>query len=105
MAERIGRIPLRGRVEELERIYRVIEKEIKNDLLMIDVGNYQEVKAVKTQEKIDRLIKMLNRSAVKWSKAAVPEAYDKSQEIAKTRLEIIGAEKDREFKELVCSCR
>ncbi len=99
MAERIGRIPLRGRVEELERIYRVIEKEIKNDLLMIDVGNYQEVKAVKTQEKIDRLIKMLNRSAVKWSKAAVPEAYDKSHEIAKTRLEIIGAEKDREFLE------
>lgn len=90
-----------GRTIELERIYRVIEKEIKNDLLLIDVGNYQEVKAVKVQEKINRLIKMLNRSATEWSKVAVPETYEKGYEVAKTRLEIIGAEKDEEFSERI----
>lgn len=89
------------RIRELERIYRVIEKEIMNDLLLVDVGNYQEVKTVKVQEKINRLIKMLNRSATEWSKVAVPEAYEKGYEVAKTRLEIIGAEKDEEFSERI----
>jgi len=89
------------RTRELERIYRVIEKEIMNDLLLIDVGNYQEIKAVKVQEKVDRLIKMLNRSATEWSKVAVPEAYEKAGEVAKTRLEILGAEKDEEFSEKI----
>ena len=64
---------------------------------MTDVGNYQEVKAVKTQEKIDRLIGMLNRAAIKWSKAAIPAAYEEGYEVSKTRLEILGAQRDEEF--------
>lgn len=97
MAKRIGRIPLGDRVRELDRIYRIIEREIMKELLLTDIGNYQEVRAVKTQEKIDRLIKMLNRSALEWAKSAVPEAYDKGYEVAQTRLEIFGAEKNDEF--------
>lgn len=97
MANILGRIPLRERVRELDRIYKIVEKEIMKEMLLVDVGNYQEVKAVKTQEKIDGLIKMLNRSAIKWSKNAVPEAYDRGYEVAKTRLEILGAEKNEEF--------
>lgn len=99
MAERIGRTPLPGRVRELERIYRIMEKEITREMLSVDAGNYQEVKAVKVQEKIDKLIGMLNRSAIKWSKTVIPEAYDKGYDIAKTRLEILGAEKSDEFSE------
>jgi len=99
MANNLGRIPLPGRVRELDRMYGIIEKEIKKELLLSDIGNYQETKTVKTQEKIDKLIKMLNRSAMKWSKAAVPEAYDSGYEVAKTRLEILGAEKSEEFPE------
>ena len=75
----------------------MIEKEIMNDLLSVDVGNYQEVKAAKVQEKIDRLIKMLNRSVTKWAKTAIPEIYDKGREVAETRLEILGAEQNEEF--------
>ncbi len=101
MAERIGRIPLRDRVEELERIYGIVEKEIMKEMLSVDVGNYQEVKAVKAQEKINRLIKMLNKSATEWSKSAIPEAYDEGYEVARTRLEILGAEKDEEVSEKI----
>ncbi len=97
MPERQGLIPLRDRVRELERIYGIIEREITKELLLTNVGNYQELKAVKTQEKINRLIKMLNKASIKWSKQAVPEAYDKAYTVAKTRLEILGAEKDDEF--------
>jgi len=101
MAQKIGRIPLRDRVRELDRVYRIIEREIAKELLMVDMGNYQEIKAVKTQEKIEGLIKMLNKSAADWAKVAIPEAYDKGYEVAKTRLEILGAEKDEEFSEKI----
>lgn len=80
-------------------MYRIMEKEITREMLSVDIGNYREMKTVKTQEKIDRLIKMLNRSAMKWSKVAVPEAYNEGHEVAKTRLEILGAEKNEEFPE------
>lgn len=101
MPERQGLIPLRDRVRELERIYGVAEREIAKDLALMDIGDYQELRAIETQEKIDRLVKMLNRAAVKWSKNAVPEAYDKGYSISKTRLEILGAQKNDEVSEKI----
>ncbi len=97
MANILGRIPLRDRVRELERIYGVIEREIARTLALMDIGNYKELKAIEIQEKIDGLVKMLNRAAIKWSKKAVPEAYERGYAVAKTRLEILGAQKDEEF--------
>lgn len=93
-----GRIPLRERVRQLTRIYGVAERAIKDELLMVDAGNYMELKAMKTQENINRIIRMLNKAAIRWSKAAVPEAYEKAYDISVTRLEILGAERDPEFR-------
>ena len=98
MAKRIGRIPLRDRVRELERIYGIVEREIARTLALVDIGNYKELKTIKVQEKVDRLIKMLNRATIKWTESAVPEAYEKSYAISKTRLEILGAQRDDEFR-------
>lgn len=99
MPERQGLIPLKERVRQLDRIYGAAERKIKNELLLMDIGNYKELKAVKMQENIDRLIKILNRMAIKWAKTAVPEAYRKGYDVAVTRLEILGARKDEEFPE------
>jgi len=92
-----GRIPNRDEVNELGRIYGVIEREIAKEMASMDIGDYRELKAIRTQERIDRLVKMLNRAAIKWSKEAVPEAYEKGYTVAKIRLEILGAQKDGEF--------
>lgn len=97
MANKLGRIPLRDRVRELERIYGMVEREIAKELALMDVGNYQELRAVKTQERIDRLIRMLNRAAIKWSKKSIPMAYKKSYLISKTRLEILDVKRDKDF--------
>ena len=56
MANTLGRIPLGDRVREINRMYGAMEREITKELLLTDVGNYQEVKAVRAQEKIDKLI-------------------------------------------------
>ena len=97
MANKLGRIPLGGKVRELERIYGTVEREIAKEMALMDIGNYRELKAISTQEKINGLISMLNRAAIKWSKEAVPEAYEKGYAVSKTRLEILGVQKDEEF--------
>jgi len=99
MANILGRIPLRERVRELERIYGVIEREMAREMASMDIGNYRELRAIRTQEKIDGLVKMLNRAAIKWSKKAVPEAYERGYSVARIRLEILGVQKDEEFPE------
>ena len=97
MANILGRTPLGGKVRELEGIYGVVERKIAKEMAMVDIGNYKELKAVKTQERIDGLVKMLNRAAIRWSKEAVPEAYERGYAVSKTRLEILGVRRDEEF--------
>jgi len=65
----------------------------------LDIGSYRELGAIATQEKINKLIKMLNRSVVRWSTKAVSEAYEKGHAIARTRLEILGIQKDGMFQD------
>jgi hypothetical protein len=97
MANKLGRIPLGNRVRELERIYGTVEREIAKEMALMDIGNYKELRAVSIQEKIDGLIKMLNTAAIKWSKSAVPEAYERGYAVSRTRLEILGVQRDEEF--------
>ena len=97
MPERQGLIPLRDRVDDLKRIYRISGDDIARELALFDVVNYQELKLMKTEDEITRLIKKLNRAVIKWSDKSIPEAYRKGQRVSRTRLEILGAEIDREF--------
>ena len=99
MPERQGLVPLRDRVSELERIYGIVSNEITRELLKIDIGDYQELKAMKTRESIDRLVQMLNNSAIRWTEKATKEAYNKARRISETRLEILNVSKDEEFPE------
>ena len=97
MANKLGRIPLRDRTNEIKRIYGMAEKEIARELSSFNIGDYQEMKAIKVQEKVNSTVRQLNRMAVKWAKVSVPEAYKKGYDVSRTRLEILGKEKDREF--------
>jgi len=85
---------MREKIEELERVYYRTQKEIAVELLTIDPSNFLELKAIKAQNRIDILIRGLNRMAIRWVKESVPMAYKKSYIVSKTRLEILGARKD-----------
>ncbi len=97
MPKRQGLIPLRDRVTQLGRIYGKAADDIARALLRFDIGDYQELKVMKTEEEIDRILKKLNRSVIKWSNGAIPDAYKKGHDVSVTRLEILGADRDREF--------
>lgn len=94
MAKRVGLIPLREKIKELERVYGRVQKEIASELFSVEIMDYRETKSMKVQERIDMLIKKLNRIAIRWVKESVPMAYKKSYVVSKTRLEILGAKRD-----------
>lgn len=79
------------------RTYRITGKDIARELSLFDIGDFKELKAMKTEQEIDRLIKRLNRSVIKWADTSISEAYRKAHMISRTRLEILGAERDKEF--------
>ena len=94
---RITLIPLKEKVRQLELIYFKAQKEISMALLSVDVANYKELKAISVQEKVNSIIAKLNRDSMKWARQSVPEAYEKSLIVARTNLEVLGAEKDVSF--------
>jgi len=97
MASRLGRIPLKEKVRELERVYYGVQREIGQQLSSVDMGEHRELRAMDIQERINGLIKKLNRSAIRWVKSAIPMAYRESYGISKTRLEILGKKRDGKF--------
>ena len=97
MTKRITLIPLKEKVKELEMFYYKIQKELGLALLSVDPANYQELAAIKVREKINMLIGKLNRASMKWSRESVPQAYEKSYVITKTKLEILGAQRGDSF--------
>ena len=97
MPKKQGRIPLRERVNELRKIYGAAGKDIARELSLFDIGNYGELKVMKTEEEIDSIVKKLNTAVIKWADISISEAYMKGYEISKTRLEILGAKRNQEF--------
>ena len=97
MPKRITLIPLKEKVRMLEQVYYQAQKEIGMILLSVDVANFRELNAISAQEKINVIIRKLNRFSIKWAKESVPRAYEKSFIVAKTSLEILGAARDKSF--------
>lgn len=97
MAKNLGLIPLRQKVRELETVYGKVQEEIASQLFSVKIVDYSEIKAMKVQERIDDLIKKLNKMSIRWVKETVPMAYKESYIITKGNLDKLGARKDRFF--------
>lgn len=97
MTERLGLIPLRKKVGELEQVYFKVQKELSSTLLSVDPSDYKELKAISAQKRSNALIRRLNRYSIGWANEAVPQAYERGFKVARTKLEIIGAKEDENF--------
>lgn len=98
---KLGLIPTRDRVNEIARYYDGMGTMIKNELTGIDAGDYRELKSVSVREKVDKLVKRMNRFAIKWSKKSAIEAYKESMVKDRVSLDILGYVKDEFFDEKV----
>lgn len=95
--KKVGLIPLRKKVGELERSYFVVQKDIVRRLFSIDPVSYTEAGAVTIHRNVNKLVDGLNRISARWANDAVPLAYEESRKISETRLHILGAEKNKKF--------
>jgi len=86
-----------GTITEIVRAFGVAEREMKKKLGAIDVGSFSEIKASQTQKDLNVLFDGLNRYAARWARAALAGRYADSQARARTRLEMIGAERNKGF--------
>ena len=86
-----------GTITEIVRAFGVAEREMKKKLGAIDVGSFSEIKASQTQKDLNVLFDGLNRYAARWARAALAGRYADSQARARTRLEMIGAERNMGF--------
>lgn len=97
MAKAVGLIPLRQKIEELVNVYGRVQGEIGSQLLSVEITDYQEMKSMRVQTRIDGLIKKLNRLSIRWVREAVPLAYKESFILAKKKLETFGIPEDKFF--------
>jgi len=87
-------IPDRKEIAVLTKIYSIAGKEISDELTKIDFANYLELTAIKTEDRINTILRRLNRLAIKWTKKTVPIAYTEGYNKSISILNKIGAEKD-----------
>lgn len=86
-----------GTIAEIVRAFGVAEREMKKKLGSLDVGSFSELKATRTQQDLNTLLDGLNRYSARWARTALAGRYADSQARARTRLEMIGAERNRGF--------
>lgn len=86
-----------GRLPEIVQAFGAVQSEIRRELGALDVGEYSEVAAGRTRMRLFKSIDALNVFAARWSKGAIRSRYLDAQSTARTRLELIGAKRDRTF--------
>ena len=97
MPERFGLIADPKRVREIERFYDRAAIMIRNELMKLDVGNFSEIEIEKVQNKVNAIIKNMNKYVVRWSRDSVTEAYKNGMTTTRISLNILGAKRDPFF--------
>lgn len=94
MAKGLGLIPERTELAEIKKYYGVAGKMITDELSKLTEGDYQELKAMEVQRKVDAIINNMNKFVFKWAGRAVPKAYKDSAVKSKIALSAIDAKRN-----------
>lgn len=97
MPKNVGLIPERRKIIEIGKVYSYIKQEIIRDMRKMSVTKYSEITAIKTRNRIARLVALANKKTYQWVKDAIPAAYDEATGKARISLDILGAKKDPLF--------
>jgi len=97
MPKRFGLIADPERVKEITRLYNVASVLIRDELLKLDAENFDEIKAMAVQSKINVIINKMNRRVAQWTRKSVFETYRDGMTTSRISLNILGAKKDPFF--------
>ena len=93
----VSQVPESRELNEFERATNSIGLEITNTLLSVDVLDYDLADGIRIKNKVEDLVKELNRVDVDYIKSMMPEAYQAALAVSYTRLEILGKKPDPNY--------
>lgn len=94
MPRNVGLIPERRRIVEIGRLYGYVKKEIIGEMRRMSLTKYSEIKAIRTRDRIARILELANKKTYQWAKDAIPAAYGEAKKKAGVSLEILGLRPD-----------
>lgn len=93
MPKKLALIPMKKRIAEIQSVYALAADRIVALLSSLDPAAYTTTESGQVMRKIREIILLLNDQIRMWAPAAIRAAYDESADVARTRLEMIGAKK------------
>jgi len=92
-----GKIPQGKKIRELESAYYRLFKDLSAEMLALEPGEFNEIKGALLMGKTRKMVEDLNHRSARWAMTEIPAAYRSAQDIARKRLNTIGAERDPRF--------
>ena len=93
MPKTVGLVPMKAQIERIQSAYSGAAARVLDVLSGLDPATFTTVDHGQALRKVKEIVLTLNDQVRMWAPGAIKAAYDESAGIARTRLEIIGAEK------------
>lgn len=78
------------KIEELGRLYRSAQKDLKKKLLNVDITDFQKMRTEALLLQINREIAVLDKSVRTWAKKNLEKAYEHGLDLSQERLQKMG---------------
>lgn len=93
MPKKLALIPMKTRIAEIQSVYATAAKRIVDILSALDPASFTSVESGQALRRIQFIIQVLNDQVRMWAPSAIKAAYQESADVARTRLELIGAKR------------
>jgi len=93
MPKKLALIPMKKRIAEIRAVYERAAARIIAPLSSLDPATYMPSESGRIMREIKFIVATLDTSVRMWAPNAIRAAYEESADVARTRLEMIGAKK------------
>ncbi len=93
MPKKLALIPMKKRIAEIQSVYERTAEQIVALLSSLDPATYTTVESGKVLRAVKEIILLLDDQVRMWAPGAIRAAYKESADVARTRLEMIGAKR------------
>jgi hypothetical protein len=90
-------IPLKEQIERIQSVYSRSAERIVGILSGLDPATFTVVENGRALREVKDAAEILNVQVRAWAPGAIRAAYEESADVARTRLELIGAKKSRRY--------
>lgn len=97
MPKKLPLIPMKARIASIQSVYASAAGRIVKALSSLDPETYTAAKGGAVLSQVKDIVRSLDAAVQAWAPGAIRAAYKESAGIARTRLEMIGAEQSARY--------